>query len=33
MHCVSENELLVGEAQNWRIQRITLKPGATGTAQ
>jgi hypothetical protein len=25
MHCVSETELYVGEAQNWRVQRITLK--------
>jgi DNA-binding beta-propeller fold protein YncE len=25
MHCVSENELYVGEAQNWRVQKITLK--------
>ena len=25
MHCVSENELYVGEAQNWRVQRITMK--------
>jgi DNA-binding beta-propeller fold protein YncE len=25
MHCVSENELYTGEAQNWRIQHITLK--------
>src|ERR1700704_4889935 len=33
MHCVSENELYTGEAQNWRVQRITMKPaprGATG---
>jgi sugar lactone lactonase YvrE len=27
MHCVSENELYTGEAQNWRVQHITLKPG------
>jgi DNA-binding beta-propeller fold protein YncE len=27
MHCVSENELYVGEAQNWRVQHVTLKPG------
>jgi hypothetical protein len=27
MHCVSENELYVGEAQNWRVQHIMLKPG------
>ena len=25
MHCVSENELYTGEAQNWRVQHITLK--------
>jgi hypothetical protein len=26
--CRSENELLVGELGNWRVQRVTLKPGA-----
>jgi DNA-binding beta-propeller fold protein YncE len=26
MHCVSENELYTGEAQNWRIQKVTLHP-------
>ena len=26
MHCVSENEIYTGEAQNWRIQHVTLKP-------
>ena len=26
MHCVSENELYVGEAQNWRVQRVVLNP-------
>src|SRR5579862_6339812 len=26
MHCVSENELYTGEAQNWRVQHITMKP-------
>ena len=26
MHCVSENEIITGEAQNWRVQRIVLKP-------
>jgi hypothetical protein len=26
MHCVSENELYTGEAQNWRIQHITMQP-------
>jgi len=25
MHCASENEIYTGEAQNWRIQKITLK--------
>lgn len=25
MHCVSETELYVGEAQNWRVQKLTLK--------
>lgn len=25
MHCVSETELYTGEAQNWRVQHITLK--------
>jgi streptogramin lyase len=25
IHCTSENEILTGEAQNWRIQKITLK--------
>jgi DNA-binding beta-propeller fold protein YncE len=25
MHCASETELYTGEAQNWRIQKITLK--------
>ncbi|OFW17060.1 MAG: hypothetical protein A3F70_17290 [Acidobacteria bacterium RIFCSPLOWO2_12_FULL_67_14] len=28
LHCLSENELLVGEIGNWRVQRVTLKPGA-----
>jgi len=26
MHCVSENEIYTGEAQNWRVQRLTLHP-------
>ena len=26
MHCVSENEIYTGEAQNWRVQRVTMKP-------
>jgi DNA-binding beta-propeller fold protein YncE len=25
--CPSENDLYVGEAQNWRVQHITLRPG------
>ena len=32
MHCVSENELYTGEAQNWRIQRITMKPAPKSSA-
>jgi sugar lactone lactonase YvrE len=33
MHCVSENEIITGEAQNWRVQRITMKPSTrTSTA-
>jgi hypothetical protein len=28
MHCVSENELYTGEAQNWRVQHVTMKPTA-----
>jgi hypothetical protein len=28
IHCASENELFTGEAQNWRVQRLTLKPAA-----
>ena len=24
--CRSENELLVGELGNWRVQKLTLKP-------
>lgn len=31
MHCVSENEIITGEAQNWRVQRLTLKPTASST--
>jgi DNA-binding beta-propeller fold protein YncE len=27
MDCRSENELYVGEAINWRVQKVTLKPG------
>ena len=32
MHCVSEHELYTGEAQNWRVQRITMRPAAKATA-
>ncbi len=32
MHCVSENELYTGEAQNWRVQHITMKPAPRATA-
>jgi len=28
LDCRSENELLVGELGNWRVQRVTLKPAA-----
>ena len=28
LHCTSENELYVGEIQNWRMQRLMLKPAA-----
>ena len=28
MACVSENEVLVGEILNWRVQKLTIKPGA-----
>jgi hypothetical protein len=31
--CPSENELYVGEVQNWRVQHVTLKPGARSTNQ
>jgi hypothetical protein len=27
--CRSENELLVGELSNWRVQKLTLRPGQT----
>ena len=30
MHCASENEIYTGEAQNWRIQKLTLKPARSG---
>lgn len=26
MHCPSEAEIYTGEAQNWRVQKLTLKP-------
>jgi hypothetical protein len=26
--CRSENELFVGEVMNWRVQKLTLRPGA-----
>ena len=32
MHCVNENELYTGEAQNWRIQHIMLHPGQKQSA-
>jgi hypothetical protein len=32
MHCVSENELYTGEAQNWRVQHLTLHPGGKSAA-
>ena len=32
MHCVSENEIYTGEAQNWRVQHITMKQAARTTA-
>ncbi len=32
MHCASENELYTGEAQNWRVQRITLKSAVRAAA-
>ena len=31
MHCASENEIYTGEAQNWRVQHITMKPVAKAT--
>jgi hypothetical protein len=30
--CRNENELYVGEIGNWRVQKLTLKPGATQTS-
>ena len=29
--CPSENELYVAEILNWRVQKLTLKPQASGT--
>jgi hypothetical protein len=29
--CRTENELFVGELGNWRVQKVTLRPAATGT--
>ena len=31
MHCVSGRTIITGEAQNWRVQRLTLKPTAAST--
>lgn len=33
MHCVSENELYTGEAQNWRVQHLTLHPERATTSR
>ena len=32
MHCVSENEIYTGEAQNWRVQRVTMKAAPRASA-
>ena len=32
MHCVSENELYLGEAQNWRVQHVTMRSAPRSTA-
>jgi hypothetical protein len=32
MHCASENELYTGEAQNWRVQHITLRTAPRASA-
>jgi hypothetical protein len=32
MHCVSENELYTGEAQNWRVQHITMRSTQRATS-
>jgi hypothetical protein len=31
MHCINENELITGEAQNWRVQHIVMKPAKEAT--
>jgi DNA-binding beta-propeller fold protein YncE len=31
LDCRSENEIYVGELENWRVQKLTLKPGAVQT--
>jgi DNA-binding beta-propeller fold protein YncE len=33
MDCRNENELIVGEITSWRIQKIILKPGTTGSSK
>ena len=33
MHCVSENEIYTGEAQNWRVQRVTMKAAPRGATE
>jgi len=33
LHCVSENEMYVGEAQNWRVQHVMLHPGQKPAAK
>jgi hypothetical protein len=30
--CRSENELLIGELSNWRVQKLTLRPAASSTS-
>jgi hypothetical protein len=32
MHCVSETEIYTGEAQNWRVQHLTLRSAPRATA-
>lgn len=31
--CRNENELYVGEITNWRVQKLTLRPGQAGTTK